>query len=111
MGKINQKAGVIGEYEVKDLLECKGYNVTMAKNRNQRGYDLFTEKGSKRWLVQVKTDANGDGKYKNLTKRQEFDLIEMAEDKNRTPILIQYDLWNEIIHACLYVKSNKPCQI
>jgi len=49
--------------------------------------DIKASNKSRRWLIQVKTDANDDNKAPNLSNEAKLKLYLKANKQRRTPIL------------------------
>lgn len=85
-----RELGYEGEIIIAKILRCYGYTVNFPGLPNQPGFDLIAVKNSEKYMIQVKTDGNGDGLVKLPTKKQLQCLIELAYEFNFVPIIIEY---------------------
>ncbi len=107
IGQIYQQGGIRGEIIINNALKRLGYITDLAKT-NQEGYDLIAIKGRLKYLIQVKTDMNGDGRYPTMT-REQIDFIKSeSKKKGGEPVLVHYDPHNNKYNA-QYINTGEDC--
>jgi Holliday junction resolvase len=89
-GRYNQKAGHVAEHEFGLLLKSLGYNAKYPENSNQKGFDIIAKKGNKGYIIEVKSDINGDDTVGSHTPEQRASLIKLSKQLNLTPVLVKY---------------------
>lgn len=98
IGKKNQIGGQKGEEEFEKLLnEFSFYGVKNAnkKNPNNEAYDFVAYRKTKtkivkKYLIQLKTDVNDDGKVHEPSEEQVEKLIEIAKKENAIPVIVHF---------------------
>ena len=90
-GAISNIIGHESEDCVKIILENNGYTVIQPANINNPGYDLVAYKLAKKYIIQVKTDVNNNGKYPQMSKKSIKIIKTQAKKLDLVPILIKFN--------------------
>lgn len=110
MGRYYQEAGDYGDQSFcEEVLIPLGYECSLPESRNQEAWDVLAEGQGLKYMIQIKTDVNGDGKAGWPTEHQKDRLIELAGNKY-TPVIVQYFPDYEPNYIARYARSNKKMQ-
>jgi hypothetical protein len=85
-----RELGYEGEIIVANYLRQMDYKVYFPGTCNQPGFDLTAIQGHEKYMIQVKTDGNGDNIVKKPTRKQLQCLIDLAYEFEYTPMIIEY---------------------
>jgi len=93
-GALCRQYGRLGEECVVALLNGLGYDVKLADDENQEGYDaiIYNRFSVPYGVIQIKTDVDGDGKCSKMTYKQIKYVKNLCDEygNHLTPYLIEY---------------------
>lgn len=79
--------------------------LNIPKQKNNPGYDMLITKENEKYIAQVKSDANNDGKFPEPETEQLESLKKSGKLLKRVPLIVYYNMYTNN-YTAKYVNIN-----